>query len=104
MGGHPAPPHPFILQNCVLSSGILNTRIVRWVEEKFILSESQAGFRKGRSTVDHILVLKTILDKFLTRKKGRFYCLLSISRRHLTVLTEIALFIHSLKTVRMERC
>ena len=50
----------------VLSSGILNTRIVRWVEEKFILSESQAGFRKGRSTVDHILVLKTILDKFLT--------------------------------------
>ena len=47
----------------VLTS-ILNTRIVRWVEEKFILSESQVGFRKGRSTVDHIFVLKTILDKF----------------------------------------
>ena len=56
-------------------TGILNTRIVRWVEEKFILSESQAGFRKGRSIVDHIFVLKTILDKFLTRKKGRFCCL-----------------------------
>ena len=28
-------------------TGILNTRIVRWVEEKFILSESQAGFRKA---------------------------------------------------------
>ena len=57
-------------------TGILNTRIIRWVEEKIILSESQAGFRKGRSTVDHIFVLKTKLDKFLTRKKGRFYCLL----------------------------
>ena len=25
--------------------------------------------------MDHIFVLETILDKFLTRKKGRFYCL-----------------------------
>ena len=33
---------------------ILNTKIVRWAEEKCILSETQAGFRKGRSTVDHI--------------------------------------------------
>ena len=48
-------------------TGILNTRI--------IFSESQAGFRKGKSTVDHISVLKTIVDKFLTREKGRFYCL-----------------------------
>ena len=57
-------------------TGILNTRIVRWVEEKFILSETQAGFRKGRSTVDHIFVLKTLVDKFLTHRKDRFYCLL----------------------------
>ena len=56
-------------------TGILNTRIVRRLEEKFILSETQAGFRKGRSTVDHIFVLKTLANKFLTRKKGRFYCL-----------------------------
>ena len=59
-------------------TGILNTRIVRWVEEKFILSESQAGFRKGRSAVDHIFVLKTILDQFLTRKKR--HILLSFCR------------------------
>ena len=85
-------------------TGILNTRIVRWAEEKCILSETQAGFRKGRSTVDHIFVLKTLVDKFLTRKKGRFYCLLLISRRHLTVLTEITLSIHSLRMVCMERC
>ena len=56
-------------------TAILNTRIVRWVDEKFILSESQAGFRKGRSTMDHIFVLETIIDKCLTGKKDRFYCL-----------------------------
>ena len=56
-------------------TGILNTRIVRWVEEKFIVNETQARFRKGRSTVDHIFVPKTLVDKFLTRKKFRFYCL-----------------------------
>ena len=56
-------------------TGILNTRIVRYVEGKFILSESQAGFTKGRSTVNRIFVLKIIVDKFLTRRKSRFYCL-----------------------------
>ena len=56
-------------------TGILNIRVVRWVEEEFILSECQEGFRKGRSTVDYIFVLKTIVDKFLARKKDRFCCL-----------------------------
>ena len=51
---------------------ILITKIVKRDEETFILSESQAGFRKGRSTVDRMFVLKTIVDEFLKRKKGRF--------------------------------
>ena len=97
---------------CVLSSlgkvltGILSTRIVRWIEEKFILSESQAGFRKDRSTVDHIFVLKTILDKFLTRKEGSFCCLFVDFSKAFDYVTEITLLTrYAWKDVEtIERC
>ncbi len=35
--------------------------------------EEQAGFTKGKSTVDHIFVLQSLISKYLSRKKGRFY-------------------------------
>ena len=56
-------------------TGILNCRIVLWSEAKSIIAECQAGFRQGRSTIDQIFILKTIVDKFLFRKKGRIYCM-----------------------------
>ena len=56
-------------------TGTSNCRIVRWSEVKNIIAECQAGFRQGRSTVDQLFILKTIVDKYLFRKKGRFYCM-----------------------------
>ena len=32
-----------------------------------------AGFRKGKSTIDHIFVLQSLIDKYLYKEKGRFY-------------------------------
>ena len=51
-------------------TGILNTRIVRWVEKKL----SSVSLKQASERADHVFVLKTTVDKFLTRKKGRFYC------------------------------
>ena len=56
-------------------TGILNCRIVLWSEAKNIIAECQAGFRQRRSTIDQIFILKTIVDKYLFRKKGCFYCM-----------------------------
>ena len=56
-------------------TGILNCRIVCWSEAKNIIAECQAGFRQGRSTIDQIFILKTIVDKYLFHKKGCFYCM-----------------------------
>ena len=38
------------------------------------IDESQAGFRRGYSTIDNIFILQCIVQKYLTRKRGKFYC------------------------------
>lgn len=55
---------------------ILNTRLKKYLQENHILSEWQIGFRPKSRTSDHILVLRTLIDKY-TKKLGRknfLYC------------------------------
>ena len=54
---------------------LLNDRFVNWAQTNDKLSEAQAGFRKGYSTVDHIFTLFVLAQKYLSKRKGRFYCL-----------------------------
>ena len=49
-----------------LYSYILNKRLTDWVEENNVLNESQAGFRRNYSTVDHIYCLLTLVQKQLS--------------------------------------
>ena len=56
-----------------LFTGILNNRVTKWAENNNILSDSQFGFRKGRSTTDAIFVLNAIIQKILNGK-GRLFC------------------------------
>ena len=52
---------------------IVNKRLVMWALENSKLYEEQAGFTKGKSTVDHLFVLQALVQKYLTKSKGRFY-------------------------------
>ena len=52
-----------------LFTKVLKERLYRWVERKDILSSLQAGFRKGRSTLDQCFVLRTIIEK--TQRRGQ---------------------------------
>ena len=38
-----------------------------------MLKESQAGFREGRATIDHIIVLKSLINNRLKRKGEKLY-------------------------------
>ena len=51
-----------------LYCNILNERLIKWESELEILSDTQNGFRKGRSTVDHMVTLTSIIE---TRKLKR---------------------------------
>ena len=39
------------------------------------MSECQPGFRQKKSTVNQMFILKTMIDRFLFRKRVRFYCI-----------------------------
>ena len=52
---------------------ILNRRITSISEENNLISDSQFGFRKGKSTVDALFVLLNVVHKFLNENK-RLYC------------------------------
>jgi hypothetical protein len=63
------------LLSCVgkLFTKLLNKRLYDWAEQNDLLFDSQAGFRKGKSTIDHIFVLQGLVSKYLSKKGGRFY-------------------------------
>lgn len=56
-----------------LSTTILNARLAKYYDEINLIGESQAGFRKGNFTIDHIFVLKCVIDLFIWKKK--LFCL-----------------------------
>ena len=39
-----------------------------------MIYESQAGFRKGYSTIDHIFVLKMLIDYYMCSRKKKLFC------------------------------
>lgn len=56
-----------------LMTTMMTERINRWIENRKILKESQAGFRKRRGTRDHIFVLNGLINNKLKAKGGKLY-------------------------------
>ena len=54
---------------------VINERLYNWAEEHNKINESQSGFRRNYSTTDNLFSLNAIIQKYLSRKCGRFYCL-----------------------------
>lgn len=55
---------------------MLAWRSDEWIEGKGIISEFQVGFREGRKTTDNVFILRRIIDKYITTKRGEMYWLL----------------------------
>ena len=65
-----------ILSNVVkLYAALLRNRLNNWSEEHAIIADNQAGFRKGRSTLDLIFIFSAPLHHRVYRKKSQIiYC------------------------------
>ena len=51
----------------------MNERLTSYLENNKLIGDEQAGFRNGHSTLEHIFVLHTLIDLYLS-KKERVYC------------------------------
>ena len=56
-------------------ANILNTRLCQWSNKHKFVDEAQAGFRAGYSAVDNVFILHAMIQKYLSKRKGRFYVL-----------------------------
>ena len=54
---------------------VLSTRLTKWCDALNVIDEAQAGFRKKYSTIDNAFTLMSLGQKYISKKKGRFYCI-----------------------------
>ena len=69
------PLNPRSLLSCIskIFTKIINDRLVIWASDNEKMYEEQGGFTKGKGTADHIFVLQSLINKYLSKKKGRCY-------------------------------
>lgn len=52
---------------------VLQNRLEKEIEEKKMLPKTQAGFRRGRSTIDNIFILNYIANREIKRAGDKLY-------------------------------
>ena len=70
---------------CKIFCSILNNRLVKYLEKHNIIPENQIGFRHSHRTADHVLTLKTIIDKYFQSKKYVYCCFIDLKSAFDTV-------------------
>ena len=74
---------------------IVNDKLQKWVEQERVLGEEQNGFRKGRSGLENVYIMKELIDRNKRNRKELYFGFLdiekaydSINRRKLTALLQ----------------
>ena len=76
-----------------LFTGILQQRLNHYLESSNLISQYQSGFRKDHRTTDNIFVLRTLVNKYLHKKKKNLYaCFVDFSKAFDTVWRSALLY------------
>ncbi len=72
---------------CKLFSTVLHTRLVAYTNKNNMIPPNQIGYKKGTRPADHILTLKTIIDKYTIKlaKGNLFACFVDFKKAFDTV-------------------
>ena len=76
-----------------LLTRILNERLRTWLFGRNLISDRQAGYRAGYSTMDNCFILDTIIRRRLRRRGGRLYAGFVDFRRAFDGISRPALFL-----------
>lgn len=73
----PGNYRPITLVNCVakLFTQIIYSRMIDWLVGRDLIPESQSGFRKGRSCLDNLFTLLSVMQIHLHKPKTVLYAL-----------------------------
>ena len=61
---------------------LLNNRLKNFINKEDALKFNQIGFSKGFRTADHVLTLKTLIDKYLDRNQNLYICFVDFSKAY----------------------
>ena len=78
-------------------------RITKWVQDKNILTEQQAGFRSGYSTADQVVVLDTIVKRRQAQRLTTYVCWFDLEKCFDSVQRD-ALWYKLLETGMSKKC
>ena len=67
---------------------IMNERLNEYLQENNIMNKCQIGFRKKFRTADHLLVLKTLVDYYKSKRKPIFACFVDFRKAYDSVWRE----------------
>ena len=65
-----------------LYCNVLNNRLCKWESENSVIHDSQNGFRKGRSTIDQIQSLTSLIDTRKLKGKSTFAAFIDFSKAY----------------------
>ena len=74
-----------LVLHLLLYCSILNSRVSSWSDENHKLVDEQNGFRKGKSTTDHISSLMNIIDTRKKLKKSTFRAFIDFKKAYDTI-------------------
>ena len=73
---------------------IINSRLTHWTESNSVLNDAQAGFRKGRSTIDHMFTLYAATEKHLLKNTKLYVAFIDFKKAYDTVNRDILWMVH----------
>ena len=91
-----------------LYCSILNNRLVTWLESREVIHDEQNGFRRGRSTIDHLSTLTSIIETRKLKKLSTYAVFVDFKKAYDTVnrnllfqdLNKIGISTHFLNTIK----
>ena len=65
---------------CKIYCDVINCRVTTWYEDNQKLSESQAGFRKGRSCMDQLFIITNLAKAAIDSGKKLYTCYIDLKK------------------------